>query len=135
MRFVCLHNHNVKEIPPVFPHHVRHPLVPAHSRKNYTLQQFGLLLHCVRSWRELLQLQTSHDSNSHKAEGTVGDEEKLLSMTAQSVQNRLCLFGSQDKVVCKVQENDSVVQNVTLNMLHWHKEGFLPRSCMIHLYM
>lgn len=86
-------------------------------------------------WSELLQLQTSHSSNSHKAEGTVGDEEKLLPMTGQFVQNRVRLFGSQDKLVCKVRGNDSVVRNASMHVLRPHKECLLPRSCVIHLYM
>lgn len=135
MRFVCLHDHNIEEVPPVFPHHVRHPFVPAWRKENNGLQQFGFLLHFVMGWSELLQLQTSHSSNSHKAERTVGDEEELLPMTGQAVQNRLRLFGSQDKLVCKVRGNDSVVQNVSLHVLRRHEERLLPRSCMIHLYM
>lgn len=44
---------------------------------------------------------TSFCVNLHKAEGTVSDEEKLLSMTDQFMQNGVRLISSQDELIWK----------------------------------
>lgn len=40
-------------------------------------------------------------SNSHKAEGAVGDEEELLATFGQAVQHSICLITTQNVLLCR----------------------------------
>lgn len=54
----------------------------------------------------LLQTWTpSSRSHLHKAEGTVGYEEKFLSVAGQSMQNSIRLVPSENEFICKAKKN------------------------------
>lgn len=45
VRFVCLYNDNIKKVPPVFSHHVRHSFIPAHRKKKKLERQIATEVH------------------------------------------------------------------------------------------
>lgn len=94
VRFVCLHNDDIKEFSPVLSHHVCHSFVPAHT----TI----VLTDCKWSVYWVGVSYCGH-GYLHKAERTVGNEEQFLSLANQLMQNSIGLLSSQNKLICKAK--------------------------------
>lgn len=102
VRLVCLYNDNIEEVSPLFPHHVCHSFIPAHRKKK---KLFFSTAACCESEGKATAA-TSFCLYLHKTERTVGDEEKLLSMTGQFMQNSICLISSQDEFILRVKTTE-----------------------------
>lgn len=83
--FICLDDDHIEELAPVGAHHVPHPLVPVYRWP------------CSR-WEGARVAPTAVPGcpplDSHKAEGTVGDEEQLLPMGHQAAEDSKGLIPS-----------------------------------------
>ena len=135
VRFVCLHNDNIKEVSPVLSHHVRHPFIPVHKEKETNRYQIATE-QFIMSQSGVTKTRATESVHLHKAKGTVGDEKELLSIVDQSMQNCMSLFASQneliyeenwDRMLLRVRQCDGLMQE--------EERDFLPRSSMTHLYM
>lgn len=77
VRFVSVNDDDVKEVSPVFSHHVSHSFVTAH-RKDWSE-------HVVQPCAELGLVGGDLLQHLHEAKGTVSDEKEFFSMTNQSL--------------------------------------------------
>lgn len=84
VRFVCLHNDNIKEVPPVFSHHVHHSFIPVHREKEKNRYQIATE-QFIMSQSGVTKTCATESVHLHKAKGTVGDEKELLSIIDQSM--------------------------------------------------
>lgn len=98
VRFVCLHNDNIKEVSPVLSHHVRHPFIPVHKEKETNRYQIATE-QFIMSQSGVTKTRATESVHLHKAKGTVGDEKELLSIVDQSMQNCMSLFASQNELI------------------------------------